>query len=1023
MFSKRVKHYHQWLRSAIPFKAKLDQIPSDSIRVQGPTKRPSLGHLYPVSLVKERHRKGGKRKISRVLQSPVPSTQASPKVEASHRPKQAQHFSPCRKVQNGNPGVHPDFPGPRGVGIVDRPVGRIPSHPHPSKLKEVPKVLLQGPGVPVHLPTFRTGHSPPGLYDDRKGSETNGPLKRTQNSPIPGRLADQVPVPGGISKGHKGSGRPNPILGLDNQPGKIRTETYSGVFVRRLRIPPRFSPCKTHSREMAQTSGFDPTTQVKTCFDCKMFDVSNWVASLNGENGPGGTPSHEALSVSSQGALEISSVAGQPPSLDRSHCSPPRLVAKPLKCDERRRPSSQGPQYPTLYRRLKRRLGRSLRSKFYKRAVVRAGKKATHKCPGIEGGLPGPSRLQGPVPESNSVSCDGQLNSGSLHQQARGNSLSRDVRSPVENHDLVPSLPYNIESQAHSRVSECDGRPPIQVQPSAVNRMVPAPSGLQANLPKVVHPSCRLIRYSPESQTPSICVSYPRPKGLEHRCSEHKLDQPHGLRLPSYGSPSQGDPKDQAMPLPDHRDSPRLARDALVLGPSAALNRDPTTTPSVNDPTQTVPQLCVPQQSTTAEPPRLVSRSGQLQEQGFSVEVAERIAAPQRSSTRTIYRSKWALFEKWCRENSVDFSTPSVKQISDFFMYLYQDLNRRPSTIDGYRTAIVDTLGPTAQHIAHNADLHRLLSSFHRDRPKSSRNLPKWNLSVVLNELTKAPFEPMKDSDLKHLTLKTAFLLALASGKSRSEIHAWVANKVANLGQWEKVALFPSSDFIAKNQLAREGSQSVSPVTIPALTTIVDRQFKEDRTLCPVRALRFYLDRTKDLRGSRSLLFISFKKGHTSDIRPATLSSWLKQTILLCYKQADQQALDLVQVKAHDIRAFAASKAFYGGVSVDQIMQACHWKAHNTFTNFYLKDLTWSDTDNNMYLGPVVATQQVLDPSPQTSCPRKEKRGGGAHPLQPSLQESLPGSRYSFTFKMLRVRSFYFFNYQVISIKDLVSCR
>ena len=123
--------------------------------------------------------------------------------------------------------------------------------------------------------------------------------------------------------------------------------------------------------------------------------------------------------------------------------------------------------------------------------------------------------------------------------------------------------------------------------------------------------------------------------------------------------------------------------------------------------------------------------------------------------------------------------------------------------------------------------------------------------------------------------------------------------------------MFPSSDFIAKNQLAREGSQSVSPVTIPALTTIVDRQFKEDRTLCPVQALRYYLDWTKDLRGSRSLLFISFKKGHSSDIRPATLSSWLKQTILLCYKQADQQALDLVQVKAHDIRAFAASKAFY----------------------------------------------------------------------------------------------------------------
>ena len=640
-------------------------------------------------------------------------------------------------------------------------------HPH--------KVLLQVTGVPVHLPPIQTSHSPPGLYNDCKGIET-------KTSPIPGRLADQVPVSGGSPSEHSGGGRPNPVLGLDNKSGKIRTETYSGVFVRGLRIPSRFSPCKTHSREMAQTSGFDPKTQVKTCFDCKMFDAANWVACLNGENGPGGTPSHETVSVSSQGALEISSVAGQPPSLDRSHCSPPRLVAKSLKRDERCRPSSQRPQYPTLYRRLKRRLGRSLRSKFYKGSMVRSGKKATHKRPRIEGGLTGPSKLQGPVPEPNNASCNGQLNSGSLHQQTRRNSLSRDVCSPVEDYDLVPSLSHNIESQTHSRVPECDGRPAILVKPSAANGMVTTSAGIQTDLPKVVHTSCRLICHSCEPQTSTVRISCPGPIGLGHRCSEHKLDESHCLCLPSYGSPSQGDPKDQAMPLPDHRNSPRLARDALVLGPSAALNRDPTTTPSVNNPTQTVPKVCVPQQPTTAQPPRLVSRSGQLQEQGFSVQVAERIAAPQRSSTRTIYKLKWALFEKWCRENSVDFSTPSVKQISDFFMYLYQDLNRHPSTIDGYRTAIVDILGPTAHHIAHNADLHRLLSSSHRDCPNSSRNLPKWNLSV-LNELTKAPFEPMKDTDLKHLTLKTAFLLVLASGKRRSEIHAWVANKVSNLGQ------------------------------------------------------------------------------------------------------------------------------------------------------------------------------------------------------------------------------------------------
>ena len=187
-------------------------------------------------------------------------------------------------------------------------------------------------------------------------------------------------------------------------------------------------------------------------------------------------------------------------------------MAKSPKHDERCRPLSQRPQYPTLYRCLKRRLGRSIRSKFYKGSVVRPGKKATHKCSRIEGGLPGPSKLQGPVPEPNSASCNGQLNSGSLHKQTRRNSLSRDVRSPVEDHDMVPSLSYNIKSQTHSRVSECNGRPSIQVEPSTVDRMVTASAGVQTDLSKVVHSSCRSICHSPEHKLPLYVSPVPDPK-------------------------------------------------------------------------------------------------------------------------------------------------------------------------------------------------------------------------------------------------------------------------------------------------------------------------------------------------------------------------------------------------------------------------------------------------------------------------------------------------------------------------------
>ena len=96
--------------------------------------RSSSGLLYPVSAVNESNRKGGKCKISWVLQSPVSSPQASPKVEAS---KQTQHLSTCRKVQNGNSRVHQGLSDFRGMGVRCRT-----SHPHPPKLKEVPDKVL-----------------------------------------------------------------------------------------------------------------------------------------------------------------------------------------------------------------------------------------------------------------------------------------------------------------------------------------------------------------------------------------------------------------------------------------------------------------------------------------------------------------------------------------------------------------------------------------------------------------------------------------------------------------------------------------------------------------------------------------------------------------------------------------------------------------------------------------------------------------------------------------------------------------
>ena len=89
--------------------------------------------------------------------------------------------------------------------------------------------MPQVAGVPVHLSSIQPGHNPSGLYNDCKGSEANGPHEGTQTSPIPGQLADQVPVSGRSPSEHSGHGRPNPVLGMDNKSGEIRTKTNSGT--------------------------------------------------------------------------------------------------------------------------------------------------------------------------------------------------------------------------------------------------------------------------------------------------------------------------------------------------------------------------------------------------------------------------------------------------------------------------------------------------------------------------------------------------------------------------------------------------------------------------------------------------------------------------------------------------------------------------------------------------------------------------------------------------------------------------
>ena len=145
-------------------------------------------------------------------------------------------------------------------------------------------------------------------------------------------------------------------------------------------------------------------------------------------------------------------------------------------------------------------------------------------------------------------------------------------------------------------------------------------------------------------------------------------------------------------------------------------------------------------------------------------------------------------------------------------------------------------------------------------------------------------------------------------------------------------------------------------MTVPALAPTLGPNLDQDKTLCPVIVLRYYLDRTKPILKDTKKLFIAFKKGYNRDITPISLSSWLKAVVKLAYELIQPDELKALKVTGHQVRAIAAS---WATCSVDQIMKSCHWHSHNTFTSFYLKDLAWED-GQNFSLGPIVAAQQVL---------------------------------------------------------------
>ena len=396
--------------------------------------------------------------------------------------------------------------------------------------------------------------------------------------------------------------------------------------------------------------------------------------------------------------------------------------------------------------------------------MVTARKQVAYKLFGTQGSVSCLERVSKPLCKQDSTGGNRQHHSDVVYKQGRRHEVGHTLCPSMENLDLVYQTSSDSKSPTYPRAAECGSRQAIQAGPDHSDGMVPPSRGFPSYMQQVAPTSDRSICHEVQQQVTSVCVTSTGLLGSSNGCTQSAMGESGRIRLSTSGHLGQSGGEVAGLPLQEnHSNCSGVAQHALVLGSSDHVQSDPTEPAQSAKPVDIAFQSDPSQKSDKPKSPCMAPRATAIKEQGFSEAVATRIEAPQRGSTRSVYEAKWAIFTKWCITNQVDFSSPPVKSVADFLMYLFEDRKLQPSTIDGYRSAIADKLGNLTFNISKDENLTRLLDSFHRDRPKGRRGIPSWNLSLVLHQLTKAPFEPIREASLKCLTFKTVFLLALAT--------------------------------------------------------------------------------------------------------------------------------------------------------------------------------------------------------------------------------------------------------------------
>ena len=481
----------------------------------------------------------------------------------------------------------------------------------------------------------------------------------------------------------------------------------------------------------------------------------------------------------------------------------------------------------------------------------------------------------------------------------------------------------------------------LSPSPTSSYRVVSSSGGLSVYRSHVAGPN-RLICHLSKSPMLHLFLSVQGSVGSGHRRLPPTLGRASGLRVSSVVCNLSGSSEAQVVSGDGtHPDSSLLASanlvcrsPSLVAGPSggSASTSQPPAPASVSRPLPGSPQAS----SSCLATLRCFTRAA-----GFSSTVASQASLSRRPSSRKAYQLSRYTVPGATHGHSLP--RPTLSKVAGFLCWLRSAKNLGVSSIRGYRFMLSAVFRFQLPSLSSHPVLRDHLRSFCLESAERQLRPPAWGLSLVLRFLNTSPFGPLSEAPLRALTQKVLFLIALATAKHVGELQA-LSSVVTFVHGDACLSYVPQ--FVAKSEsLTRSIPRSSLVKSLSDFAAGLD----DDLLLCPVRALRIYLDRLSSLSPLRHRLFVSPRRP-TRPLSKNAVSFFLRDVIT----SAGASRPEVGRVRAHDIRGVSTSVAFHRNWSVSAVLESATWSSSSVFSSFYLRDLQL-DYDGLLSLGPFVA--------------------------------------------------------------------